>query len=806
MNLPSQWISRQRHRPLLSLLLAFLMHSCSGTLQEEDREIAISKNPNGRNDSWGFVGYGGGGAMFYPKVSPHNPDLVLVACDMTGSFVTNDGGDSWRMFNLRGPVEYFVFDPLDSNTVYANSVALFKSTDRGNTWNLFYPPLSEIQGLVSKGDHATEVVATKDGTRRKVTAFAVDPDDSKKLYSAISIDNAHGFYSSEDGGVHWRKEIDLQDEPKNIFVDPSSSEASRVVFVTGKTSVTSRINGIWKTNKGPEKVKQLTEFSGGYDRNKNKYILYAISGRSYFNPEGDPSGVYYTEDAGATWENRQDGILQFLIEDAEIPEWRSIATSEGHPGVVYVSYNSLQVHADTTCIGVARSEDYGKTWTLAWKDFLIKNKNIPSANFRSGWINERFGPTWGENPFSLAVSPVDPDICYGTDFGRTVKTIDGGKTWDQVYTKRKQNGGWVSRGLEVTTSYSVVFDPFDSRHLFISNTDVGLMESKDAGESWSSATFNNGVPRLWVNSTYWLSFDPDVEGKAWAVMSGTHDLPRPKMFRRNGTTEYKGGILVTEDAGRSWTPISSEIGEAAMTHILVDLETKKERRTLYACAFGKGVYKSVDGGKTWKQKNQGIDGDEPFAWRISKRPGDGVLFLVVCRRSEDESIGSEGDGALYSSDDGAETWTKVSMPPNTNGPMSVEFDPAAPKGIILSAWGRRTEGKFSPDIGGGIFLSHDDGKSWDHVLSQDQHIHDVTFDSRTNRYYACGFNGSAYWSDDRGRNWERIKGYNFKWGKRVDFDPRDPARIFIITFGGGVWYGPASGDENAVEDILSLPK
>ena len=107
-------------------------------------------NPNGRNDSWGFTGYGGGGAMFNPAVSPHNENYAYVACDMTGSFVTVNGGESWRMFCLRGPVKYFVFDPVDSNTVYANSIGLFKSSDHGNTWKIFYPPASEISGVVQK--------------------------------------------------------------------------------------------------------------------------------------------------------------------------------------------------------------------------------------------------------------------------------------------------------------------------------------------------------------------------------------------------------------------------------------------------------------------------------------------------------------------------------------------------------------------------------------------------------------------------------------------------------------------------------
>ena len=104
---------------------------------------------------------------------------------------------------------------------------------------------------------------------------------------------------------------------------------------------------------------------------------------------------------------------------------------------------------------------------------------------------------------------------------------------------------------------------------------------------------------------------------------------------------------------------------------------------------------------------------------------------------------------------------------------------------------------------GKIFLSEDNGKSWNQVLEKDQHIHDITFDNRNKTFYACGFNGSAYHSEDRGEKWTRIRGYNFKWGKRVDPDPRDPEKIFIITFGGGVWFGPAKGDENSAEDILT---
>ena len=71
-----------------------------------------------------------------------------------------------------------------------------------------------------------------------------------------------------------------------------------------------------------------------------------------------------------TWENRQAGILSFQKGGAVLPEWRSVATSFSHPEDVYISYGGLKVSDDTTCLGVAVSEDYGMTWKLAWKDCL----------------------------------------------------------------------------------------------------------------------------------------------------------------------------------------------------------------------------------------------------------------------------------------------------------------------------------------------------------------------------------------------------------------------------------------------------
>ena len=79
----------------------------------------------------------------HPTISPHDPNTVLISCDMTGSYITHDGGRSWRMFNLRGVTRFFVFDPLVSHTMYAEGIGLWRSTDDEEHGNWFIQNLPQ---------------------------------------------------------------------------------------------------------------------------------------------------------------------------------------------------------------------------------------------------------------------------------------------------------------------------------------------------------------------------------------------------------------------------------------------------------------------------------------------------------------------------------------------------------------------------------------------------------------------------------------------------------------------------------------
>ncbi|HLV78971.1 MAG TPA: hypothetical protein VKT32_01780 [Chthonomonadaceae bacterium] len=727
--------------------------------------------------SWKILGPGGGGAQFVPAISPHDPRRVLVACDMTGAYITHDAGKSWRMFNLRGRVSFFAFDPCAPDTLYANAIGLWRSDDAGQTWSLVTPDPSKVKGLTLAGDHGEVTINTEAGPwTKRVTALTVDPADSNTLFAAIASGADTRLYVSSDRGRSWRRAAVLTDGGAKIYVDPRSPAHDRTLIVAGAKSVQWREGGRWKQGQTPAGAHRLREFSIGYPVPGEPPIVYAISRES----------IYVSDDGGLTWTDSPP--------PGETPEMIAVAACPSHPETAYISYRHLKIGGETF-FGVMKTTNRGRSWQPVWKENERAAENIHDA-----WVTPWLGPGFGETPFSLAVGPNNPDLCYGTDWARTLRTADGGKTWQALYSRRLPDGSYTSTGLDVTTCYGVHFDPFDTKRVFLTYTDIGLFRSENGGRGWISST--QGVPHEWRNTTYWVVFDPHKQGRMWAAVSQNHDLPRPKMWRSQKVSDYQGGVCHSEDGGKTWRVTNTGMPQTAVTHILLDPESPPEARTLYAAGFGRGVYKSTDGGETWQAKNNGIEGAEPFAWRLIL-DGRGALYLIVARRSEDERIGDDQDGALYRSTDGAEHWTKLALPPDVNGPNGLAIDPADSRRLYLAAWSRPVNGR---PVGGGVFLSEDGGTSWSNILDRDQHVYDVTIDPRhPNTLYACGFSSSAWKSTDRGQTWKRLQGYNFKWGHRVLPDPLDEEAIYVITYGGSLWHGPADGDPTAIEDIVEPP-
>jgi photosystem II stability/assembly factor-like uncharacterized protein len=701
---------------------------------------------------------------------------------MTGGYVTRDNGESWRMFNLRGGINVLAFDPSDPEAIYAGNAGLWRSGDGGRSWKMLFP--SPVRNTVEHqiGDHSDYALTSSDPAYPggDVSAIAIAPptggNGQEHFYLSFEQRGQPTvIVSSLDGGANWKRLASL---PERVLL--LIPQGSGLIAVSGSAAYRIGADGkITELDAIPTGIRAASAARSGDSVGGDAVWIYATShdGRAYLSP-----------DSGQHWRPVTPALQQ------SSGRFEAIAASDRHPEVAYAGFRGLQIGEGKENLynGIAKTMDGGQNWKIVFKESIH-----PAANLSGTWIEQRAqqesSDIWFDTPYSLGVAPANPDVAYATDLFRTYRTLDGGATWQEM-NSRQAGSGWTSRGLDVTTNYGIQFDPFDSRHIYMDNTDMGLFQSTDGGQSWLSST--EGIPSNWRNTTYWLAFDPVQHGLIWGAFSGAHDLPRPKMWRNRSPQTFTGGVAVSSDGGNHWQPSNAGIPSDSITHILLDPASPVGSRTLYACAFGRGVYKSTDNGHSWTQKNNGIEGKEPFAWRITASR-DGSLYLVVARRSERQDSSAAGAGALYRSRDMAEHWQRMDMPAGVTGPTGLEIDTRNPQRLYLTAWGQEGE---SADRNGGVYASDDGGKTWRALFTESQHVYDLTIDPlHPDTIYICGFDAAAYRSTDRGAHWTRIQGYDFKWGHRIILDPNNPGQIYITTYGGGVWHGPATGAANPPE-------
>jgi photosystem II stability/assembly factor-like uncharacterized protein len=771
-------------------------------------------------DGWVILGPGGGGCVHLLTVNPHRPNTLVVSCDMTAGYITHDGGRSWREFNLKSRQYAYAFDPLDPDTIYAGTSGLFRSQDDGATWQLLFPDPGSVTGERRSSDEANHAYLSSDnwpgGT---IHAILVDPLQPEHVYLAIKkagpqqpSDDFYGImkeglllFSSLDRGRTWNKQIELPGAEIHLLTfDPSSPVGARsLLAVTDKSVFRLLPGGAFEPRPLPAAVLSLRHASCGINPVSGKTVLY-ISAVTDSDDGRFASRVWKSTDLGATWRQSIPGL------DTDpacgMPVFSQVSACARDARRVYLIAEKFpEVDESSQRVeyyGILKSSDEGATWEWVVK---LDDDHDPS-NRSGGWAERDYGANWGDlkgddqiSPkgrfaWDVVASPVDPEVCYTMDFSTVFVTRNAGAAWEQLVTNLHPDGSVSSRGIDVLAAYGVFFDPFDPHHIALAMTDVGVFHSLNGGRTWQHALA--GVPRPWINTCYWMVFDPQVQGRAWSAWSAMHDLPRIKMFREEFFLRDRGGICKTDDAMKTWQPSAAGLPDRALcTHILLDPASTAGSRTLYAAVFNRGVYKSTDDGRTWVQKNNGLNPRNPFAWRLALLQ-DGTLYLVVVKNWRK---GRECPGAIYRTMDGAETWEAVALPEGVDFPNDLTCDPSGR--LYLACWPRQVDGR---NRAGGAYASDDGGRTWVQLFDPAVHVYTVTVDpGDPDRLYLSTFEAAVHRSDDRGRTWTRLKGFNFQWAYRPVVDPRHPGMLYLTTFGSSLWYGPAGGVETAIEDIVA---
>lgn len=773
-----------------------------------------------KDDHWVILGPGGGGCVHTLTVNPQRPDTMVVSCDMTAGYITNNGGKSWREFNLKSRQYAYAFDPLDPDTLWVGTSGLFRSRDNAATWKLVFPDPARVTGETRLDDECRHCfISTDNWPGRTIHAITVDPQRREQVFIGIKkMGPGEPFdfqkpvkregiliYATADDGAHWRAVAELP--TSDIFliaIDPASPPEWRALLVFTEKAVfrVDSASGATRALPLPADVRYLNHASAAVDPTNGATVFHQIA---YVELPGPAAGatILRSRDLGETWQDCHPGLATL---NPASPPWVSqvSACAADARRVWAIVERCLETEAGRQQVvryGILRSDDSGDTWQWA-----VKHDDFHDpANREFGWAERDYGENWGDitgdhqvSPkgrfcWDVAASPVDPEVCYTMDFSTVYATRDGGATWRQLVTRLHPDGSASSRGIDVLGVYGVVFDPFDPQHIILPVTDAGIFHSLNGGRAWRHDL--QGVPREWINTCYWMIFDPEVKGRAWSAWSAMHDIPRLKMFREEFFVRDRGGICKTEDGLQTWQPSAQGLPERALcTHLVLDPASPSGQRTLYAAIFNGGVYKSTNDGKTWSLRNKGLDARNPFAWRLALAP-DGTLYLVVVKN---RLPGHEFTGAVYRSIDGAGTWQPVPLPESVDFPNDLACDPSGR--LYLACWPRSDGEK---NIGGGAYASDDGGRTWVPAFDPAAHVYTVSVDpANPSILYLSTFDAALFRSIDRGRTWKQLPGFDFQWGYRPVPDPHHPGMLYMTTFGSSVWYGLAQGMVDANEDIV----
>jgi hypothetical protein len=169
---------------------------------------------------------------------------------------------------------------------------------------------------------------------------------------------------------------------------------------------------------------------------------------------------------------------------------------------------------------------------------------------------------------------------------------------------------------------------------------------------------------------------------------------------------------------------------------------------------------------------------------------DGSLLVLITAMRKDGKFLPEGVG-LYRSKDGAKTWELVNRSQPLQWPKDFTVDPTDSRAIYVGA--ADAGGKKE----GGLWATKDGGTTWKLLARKGpEHFGAYLHPGRPGWIYMTlteDAPGAGLWlSKDGGSTWLAMDGLPFANAQRVAFDPADENVIYVTTFGGSVWRGPAS--------------
>jgi photosystem II stability/assembly factor-like uncharacterized protein len=305
--------------------------------------------------------------------------------------------------------------------------------------------------------------------------------------------------------------------------------------------------------------------------------------------------------------------------------------------------------------------------------------------------------------------------------------------------------------------------------------------------------FSQEYDNALISGMKWRLIGPFRGGRVLAV-AGVRGNPNVFYFGA-----VSGGVWKTVNGGTTWQPVFDKEPVSSIGAIAV---SESDPNVIYvgtgeACirsniSYGDGVYKSVDGGKTWT--NVGLK-DTRHIGAIVVDPHDPNIVFVAALG---HAYGNNAERGVFRTTDGGKTWQKVLYKDDKTGAIDVVFDPGNSHILFAALWQayRTPYSLVSGGPGSGLYKSSDGGTTWKHLEGNGLpkgllgRIGVSVSGGESERIYALieAEEGGLFRSDDGGEKWTRVnKDHRFRqrawYFTHVFADPQNANTVYILNTG-----------------------
>jgi photosystem II stability/assembly factor-like uncharacterized protein len=398
------------------------------------------------------------------------------------------------------------------------------------------------------------------------------------------------------------------------------------------------------------------------------------------------------------------------------------------------------------------------------------------SNTFGGLTARAIGPaSMGGRIAAIDATGPDPLTIYiGAAGGGVWKSSDAGLTFKPVFDDYNQSIGAIA--IDPKTPKTVWVGTGESWTRNSTSVGDGLYKTTDGGDSWQRMGLENSerIARVQVS--------PTDGNTVWACATGHLWNSHPDR-----------GVYKTTDGGKSWKKVLYVDADTGCSDLAVD---PQDPSILYAGMWqfrrtpssfssggkGSGLYKSTDGGDTWRQVRTGLPAGDKGRIAVAVAPSrPNVVYALVESR----------DTFLYRSDDTGESWRPV------NNSFNVQVRPFYFARIVVDPTDFNTI--YKPGLM--LTVSTDGGKSFTAAISLSNGFgggphsdhHALWINPRNPNEMLLGTDGGVYMSYSQGHQWHHMGTLPVSQFYHVSYDMARPYRVYGGLQDNGSWSGPSAG-------------